>query len=92
MIMEDSLIYILKATLALMFCVVGIDIYLLIKRKMTEKKIDNIEKSLKAKDEEQRNVLQSLRGLHESMKEINKLNTDLDRMKEEVNKIKVLKK
>jgi len=90
--MEDSLIYILKATLVLMFCIIGIDIYLLIKRKMTEKKIDNIEKSLRAKDEEQRDVLQSLRKLHESMKEINKLNTDLDRMKEEVNKIKVLKK
>ena len=57
MIMEDSLILILKATLALMFCVIGIDIYFLINRKKIEKKIDNqtqqiaeIERSYKAKE------------------------------------------
>ena len=92
MIMEDSLILLLKATLALMFGVIGIDIYFLINRKKVEKKLENqeiqiaeIERSYKAKEEDMSNVLKSLRKLHESVEEVNKL-------KKEVNEIKVSRK
>ena len=50
-----------------------------------KKKINNIERSLKTKDEDMSNVLKSLRKLHESMEEVNKL-------KKEVNEIKVSRK
>ena len=90
--MEDSLILILKATLALMFCVIAIDIYFLINRKKIEKKLDNqtkqiaeIERSYKAKEEDMSNVLESLRRLQKSMEDVNKL-------KKEVNEIKVSRK
>jgi Tfp pilus assembly protein PilO len=80
--MQDSILYILQASIVLIFLVIAIDIYFLIKTKMTKKKIDNIERSLRAKDEEMTNVLQSLKNA----------NVELNRIKEEVNKIKVLKK
>lgn len=81
--MEDLTVkFILISALVLIFIIIVIDIYFTI---MGKKKINNIERSLKAKDEDMSNVLKSLRKLHESMEEVNKL-------KKEVNEIKVSRK
>ena len=81
--MEDLTVkFILISALVLIFIIIVIDIYFTI---MGKKKINNIERSLKTKDEDMSKILESLRKLQESMEEVNKL-------KKEVNEIKVSRK
>ena len=74
--------YVLIPAIVCMFIMIAIDIYL---RKDYKKKMDIYLRVLKAKDEEMSNVLKSLRKLHESVEEVNKL-------KKEINEIKVSRK
>ena len=79
---EITIILILEVALGLMLIMFSIEIYL---SKKAKKKMDIYISNLNAKDEDISNVLKSLRKLHESVEEVNKL-------KKEVNEIKVSRK
>ena len=79
---EITIIFFLEVALGLMLIMFSIEIYL---SKKAKKKMDTYIRNLNAKDEDISNVLKSLRKLHESVEEVNKL-------KKEVNEIKVSRK
>ena len=80
MIVETTTLYfVLITTIVVMFILMAIDIYL---RKDYKKKMD---KMMNDKNEEFNNTLESLKKLHDSVEEVNKL-------KKEVNEIKVSRK